>query len=57
MTSHAIGTFEVKVKPLPADEKVDGLTVGRVALGGFDSGRLSMRSIPGPRGRMPRKPG
>jgi hypothetical protein len=32
MTSHASGTFEVKVKPLPADEKVDGLTVGRIAL-------------------------
>jgi hypothetical protein len=32
MTSHARGTFEVQVKPLPADEKVDGLTVGRVAL-------------------------
>jgi uncharacterized protein DUF3224 len=32
MTSHASGTFEVKVKPLPADEKVDGLTVGRLAL-------------------------
>jgi hypothetical protein len=32
MTSHARGTFEVKVKPLPADAKVDGLTVGRVAL-------------------------
>ena len=31
MTSHASGTFEVKVKPLPADEKVDGLTVGRLA--------------------------
>ena len=32
MTSQASGTFEVKVKPLPADGKVDGLTVGRVAL-------------------------
>jgi hypothetical protein len=32
MTSHAIGTFEVKVKPIPADEKVDGLTVGRMAV-------------------------
>ena len=31
MTSHASGTFEVKVKPLPADEKVDGLIVGRMA--------------------------
>jgi hypothetical protein len=32
MTSHAGGTFEVKVKPLPADEKVEGLTVGRMAI-------------------------
>jgi len=32
MTSHASGTFEVKVKPLPNDEKVDGLTVGRLSL-------------------------
>src|SRR5262245_52472178 len=32
MTSHASGTFEVKVKPLPADQKVEGLTVGRMAL-------------------------
>ena len=32
MTSHASGTFEVKVKPLPTDEKVDGLTVGRMAV-------------------------
>ena len=32
MTSHASGTFEVKVKPIPADEKVDGLTVGRMAV-------------------------
>jgi hypothetical protein len=31
-TSHASGTFEVKVKPLPADQKVDGLTVGRMAV-------------------------
>jgi hypothetical protein len=32
MTSHASGTFEVKLKPLPADEKVEGLTVGRMAV-------------------------
>jgi len=32
MTSHASGTFDVKVKPLPADEKVGGLTVGRMAV-------------------------
>jgi hypothetical protein len=32
MASHASGTFEVKVTPLPADEKVAGLTVGRVAV-------------------------
>lgn len=32
MTSHASGTFEVKVTPLPADEKVAGLTVGRVGV-------------------------
>jgi hypothetical protein len=30
--NHAKGTFEVKVKPLSADEKVAGLTVGRLAL-------------------------
>jgi hypothetical protein len=33
MASHASGTFEVKIKPLPTDEKVEGLTVGRM---GFD---------------------
>jgi uncharacterized protein DUF3224 len=32
MTSRASGTFEVQVKPLPADEKVQGLTVGRMGL-------------------------
>jgi hypothetical protein len=32
VASHASGTFEVKVKPLPNDEKVEGLTVGRMAL-------------------------
>jgi hypothetical protein len=32
MTGHASGTFEVKVKPLPADEKVAGLTVGRLSI-------------------------
>jgi Protein of unknown function (DUF3224) len=32
VTSHAKGTFEVKVNPLPSDEKVEGLTVGRLAI-------------------------
>lgn len=32
MTKQASGTFEVKVKPLPGDEKVEGLTVGRLSL-------------------------
>ena len=32
MANHASGTFEVKVKPLPTDEKVEGLTVGRMCL-------------------------
>jgi len=32
MANHATGTFEVKVKPLPNDEKVEGLTVGRMSL-------------------------
>lgn len=32
ITSRASGTFDVKVTPLPADEKVAGLTVGRLAL-------------------------
>ena len=32
MASHASGTFEVKVKPLPNDEKVEGLTVGRMSI-------------------------
>jgi hypothetical protein len=32
VTSHAKGTFEVKVKPLPSDEKVAGLTVGRMSI-------------------------
>jgi hypothetical protein len=30
--SQAKGTFEVKVKPLPSDEKVAGLTVGRLSI-------------------------
>lgn len=32
MTSLAAGTFEVKVKPLPEDEKVPGVTVGRMSI-------------------------
>lgn len=32
MTGQASGTFEVKMKPLPNDEKVEGLTVGRLAI-------------------------
>lgn len=32
MSSRASGTFEVKVKPLPNDEKVAGLSVGRMGL-------------------------
>ena len=32
MTSQAKGTFEVKVKPLPNDEKVAGVTVGRMSI-------------------------
>jgi len=32
VTSQAKGTFEVKVKPLPNDEKVAGLTVGRMSI-------------------------
>ena len=32
MTSQAVGTFEVKVKPLPEDVKVPGLTVGRFSI-------------------------
>lgn len=32
MSSHANGSFEVRVTPLPKDERVPGLTVGRLAL-------------------------
>jgi hypothetical protein len=32
MTSQATGTFEVKVKPLPEDEKVPGVAVGRMSI-------------------------
>lgn len=32
VTTQASGTFEVKVKPLPSDEKVPGLKVGRLSL-------------------------
>ena len=32
MTSQANGTFDVKVAPLPNDEKVPGLTVGRMSI-------------------------
>jgi hypothetical protein len=31
VASHASGTFEVKVTPLPKDEKVEGLSVGRLS--------------------------
>lgn len=44
MTSHASGAFEVEVKPLPADEKVAGLTVGRVALDKQFNGDLEATS-------------
>jgi hypothetical protein len=32
IASHGSGTFDVKVKPLPNDEKVGGLTVARMSL-------------------------
>ena len=32
MTMQATGTFEVKVKPLPEDEKVPGVAVGRMSI-------------------------
>jgi len=32
MTGQATGTFEVKVKPLPEDAKVPGVTVGRLSI-------------------------
>ena len=32
MTAQATGTFDVKVTPLPTDEKVKGVTVGRFAI-------------------------
>lgn len=32
MTSHASGTFEVKVAPLPEDMKVPGVAVGRMSI-------------------------
>lgn len=32
MSGQANGTFEVKVKPLPEDEKVPGVTVGRMSI-------------------------
>jgi hypothetical protein len=32
MMSQATGTFDVKVKPLPEDEKVAGVTVGRMSI-------------------------
>ena len=32
VSAQASGTFEVKVKPLPTDEKVPGLKVGRLSL-------------------------
>ena len=44
MTSHASGTFEVKVKPLPNDEKVEGLTVGRMSLDKQFKGELEATS-------------
>jgi hypothetical protein len=32
LPTHASGTFEVKTVPLPSDEKVAGLSVGRISL-------------------------
>ena len=40
MTSQANGTFEVKVKPLPEDEKVPGVVVGRMSIDKVWSGDL-----------------
>jgi hypothetical protein len=45
MTSQANGTFEVKVTPLAADEKVKGLTVGRMAIANQWKGDLDGSSV------------
>jgi hypothetical protein len=45
MTSQAKGTFEVKVAPLPADEKVKGLTVGRMSIDKSWKGDLEGTSV------------
>jgi hypothetical protein len=44
MANHASGTFEVKVKPLPNDEKVEGLTVGRMSVDKQFKGELEGNS-------------
>jgi hypothetical protein len=43
--SQASGTFEVKVKPLPTDEKVPGLKVGRLSLDKVFQGDLVGTSL------------
>jgi hypothetical protein len=40
MTIQARGTFEVKVKPLPEDEKVQGVAVGRMSIDKVWSGDI-----------------
>jgi hypothetical protein len=43
--TQASGTFEVKVKPLPSDEKVPGLKVGRLSLDKVFQGDLVGTSL------------
>jgi hypothetical protein len=45
VSRHASGTFEVKVAPLPTDEKVPGLAVGRMSLQKQFSGDLVGQSV------------
>lgn len=56
MTQHAAGTFDVKMQPLPADEKVPGLKVARYGIekqwkGGFEgTSRAEMMATGSPQG-------
>lgn len=44
MTKRATGTFEVKVTPVPAEENVGDVTIGRLALDKQFSGALTASS-------------
>src|SRR5438045_3095786 len=44
MTHHASGTFEVKLNPLPTEDKTEGTTLGRMAIDKLFHGDLNGKS-------------